>query len=46
MRERAQIVLRLPEELKNTLQKEAYEKGFSFNQYLLYLIECGRSAHR
>ena len=38
---REQTTLRMPEELKEQLQKEAEKKGISFNAYLLLLIDRG-----
>jgi len=40
--EREQITVRLPIKLLDELKKEASEKGYSFNSYLLFLIEKGR----
>lgn len=39
-----QTTLRLPTELKEALQREAQEKGYSFNAYLIRLIQKGRQA--
>ena len=41
---REQTTLRLPSELKEELQREAQEKGMSFNDYVLWLIRRGRAA--
>ena len=40
--EREQTTIRLPGELKKTLQQEADKKGISFNAYVLTLIDKGR----
>lgn len=41
-REKEQITIRLPVELKEKLQQEAAEFGMSFNGYLLWLIDKAR----
>lgn len=41
-KEKEQISLRLPAQLKEELVKEAYKYGYSFNEYLLILIHKGR----
>lgn len=38
---RKQTTIRLPEELKRELQREADRKGISFNAYLLLHIDKG-----
>ena len=43
---REQTTIRLPAELKEALQREAERKGFSFNAYLLLLIDKGRRDER
>ena len=40
--EREQTTIRLPVELKRQLQQEADKRGFSFNAYVLILIDKGR----
>lgn len=45
-RNRAQTTLRLPAALMDALQKEAAERGISFNAYVLCLIDRGRRAER
>lgn len=40
--EREQTTIRLPAELKEALQREAQEKGISFNGYLIALIQSAR----
>lgn len=40
--EKEQTTIRLPSELKEALMREAQEKGFSFNEYLLLLIHKAR----
>jgi len=40
--EREQTTIRLPSELKEALQREAQEKGMSFNDYVLSLIHKAR----
>lgn len=42
--EREQTTIRLPAELKEALQREAAERGLSFNSYLLVLIDKGRQS--
>jgi predicted HicB family RNase H-like nuclease len=39
---REQTTLRMPQELKEDLMKEAQEKGYSFNAYILVLIDIAR----
>lgn len=39
--EREQTTIRLPKELKKKLQREADQKGISFNAYILILIDTG-----
>lgn len=39
--EREQLTLRLPEELKEALQKEAQEKGISLNSLIIALLRSG-----
>jgi predicted HicB family RNase H-like nuclease len=39
---REQTILRMPQELKEELMKEAQEKGYSFNAYILVLIDIAR----
>nr|DAJ45466.1 MAG TPA: antitoxin [Caudoviricetes sp.] len=41
---REQTTIRLPAELKRELQREADEKGISFNAYVLILIDKARQA--
>ena len=43
---REQTTIRLPAELKTRLQREAEEKGISFNAYVLLLIDKGRRTER
>lgn len=40
--EREQTTIRLPAELKEQLQREAQERGISFNEYMLWLIYKAR----
>ena len=42
--EREQLTLRIPEELKEALQKEAQEKGISLNALIIQLLQ--REVHR
>ena len=37
--EREQLTLRIPEELKEALQKEAQEKGISLNALIIQLLQ-------
>ena len=39
--EREQTTIRLPRDLKNQVQKQADEKGYSFNGMLISLIRKG-----
>lgn len=39
--DREQTTIRLPTNLKEKLQQEAQEKGYSFNGYMLLLIQKG-----
>lgn len=41
-KEKEQVSLRLPAQLKEELIKEAYKLGYSFNEYLLILIHKAR----
>lgn len=43
---REQTTIRLPEELKELLQREADLRGLSFNAYVLLLIDKGLQAER
>lgn len=43
---REQTTIRLPAELKEQLQREAAERGYSFNAYMLLLIDKGRRTER
>ncbi len=36
--EREQTTIRLPVELKQEIQKEAYNEGITFNQYVLIIL--------
>lgn len=40
--EREQTTIRLPAELKEKLQQEAQERGISFNEYIMWLIDTAR----
>lgn len=42
--EREQTTLRLPSDLLELLKEEAQERGYSFNSYMLFLIEIGHQA--
>lgn len=42
--EREQLTLRIPEELKEALHKEAQEKGISLNALIIQLLQ--REVHR
>ena len=42
--EREKTTIRLPGELKEQLQREAQERGVSFNEYVLWIIRKGRKA--
>lgn len=44
MMEREQTTLRFPPELKEKLQREAQERGVSFNEYVLWLIRKARKS--
>ena len=39
---KTQTTIRLPKELLEQLKQEAQDKGYSFNAYVLMLIEKGR----
>ena len=43
---REQTTIRLPAELKRELQREADERGISFNAYVLILIDKARQVKR
>ena len=44
--ERVAVTLRLPDDLKEALHREAVEHGISFNAYVLLLINKGHQAGR
>lgn len=39
---RVETIIRLPEQLKEELMREAGERGYSFNEYVLLLIHKAR----
>lgn len=45
-RMKQQTTIRLPDELKEQLQREAVLKGISFNAYVLLLIDRGRRSEQ
>lgn len=44
--EKIQTTIRLPEWLKEELENEATENGYSFNEYLLILIHTARQCRQ
>jgi predicted HicB family RNase H-like nuclease len=42
--EREQTTIRLPAELLEALRREANERGYSLNGYIIRLIELGRKS--
>ena len=43
---REQTTIRLPEDLKERLQRQADRRGLSFNAYVLLLIDKGLQSER